>query len=74
MGGYKYLRVMEAKELLHDKMKEKIGKEYLRRVKKGCRIQIECWEFNARNQYMGLIFDQIYWRNHQLDKEGIEGP
>lgn len=32
--GYKYLGVLEASDMLHDQMKDKIRKEYLRRVKK----------------------------------------
>ena len=32
--GYKYLGVLEADGMLHDTMKTKIGKEYLRRVRK----------------------------------------
>ena len=32
--GYKYLGVMEVNELLHDQMKEKIDKRYLRSLKK----------------------------------------
>ena len=32
--GYKYLGVLEADGMLHDTMKKKIGKEYLRRVRK----------------------------------------
>ena len=32
--GYQYLGVMEANEVFHDHMKEKVSKEYLRRVRK----------------------------------------
>ena len=31
--GYKYLGVLEASDMLHDKMMDKIKKKYLRRVK-----------------------------------------
>ena len=32
--GYKYLGVLEADGMLHDTMKKKIAKEYLRRIRK----------------------------------------
>lgn len=32
--GYKYLGVLEAEELLHDQMKERITKDNIRRVRK----------------------------------------
>ena len=38
--GYKYLGVLEASDMLHDQMKHKIRKEYLRRVKKVARSKL----------------------------------
>ena len=38
--GYKYLGVLEASDMLHDQMKDKILKEYLRRVKKVARSKL----------------------------------
>ena len=42
--GYKYLGVLEVSDMLHDQMKDKIRKEYLRRVKKVARSKL-----NGRN-------------------------
>ena len=34
MEGYKYLGILEATGVLHDQLKQKVNKEYLRRVRK----------------------------------------
>ena len=41
--GYKYLGVLEASDMLHDKMMDKIKKKYLRRVKKVARSKLNWW-------------------------------
>ena len=38
--GYKYLGVFKADVMLHDQMKDKIGKEYLRRVKRAAHSKL----------------------------------
>ena len=46
--GYKYLGLLEADVMSHRQMKEKIKKEYLRRVRKG-------GEFDPGNNYVGSV-------------------
>ena len=47
--GYKYLGVIEADEMLHSQMKEKVSKEYLRRVRKLGKSKL-----NGRNLIQGI--------------------
>ena len=41
--GYKYLGVLEASDMLHDHMMDKIKKKYLRRVEKLARSKLNGW-------------------------------
>ena len=47
--GYKYLGVFEADEMLHSQMKEKVSKEYLKRVRKLGKSKL-----NGRNLIQGI--------------------
>ena len=69
--GYKYLGVLEASDMLHDQMKDKIRKEYLRRVKKVARSKlnggnliqaINTWAVSLV-RYAGGILE---WRKQEL--------
>ena len=69
--GYKYLGVLEASDMLHNQMKDKIRKEYLRRVKKVARSKlnggnliqaINTWAVSLV-RYAGGILE---WRKQEL--------
>lgn len=62
--GYKYLGVLEADVMLHREMKERIKKEYLRRVSQlhMRTVEIKWGKFDPGNKYMG---------SHSLDIKTI---
>ena len=69
--GYKYLGVLEADGMLHDQMKKKIGKEYLRRVRKVVQSKlnggnliraINTWAVSLV-RYAGVI---THWKKQEL--------
>ena len=44
--GYKYLGILEANDIMHTEMKDKIRKEYYRKKSAANIIEIEWWKYN----------------------------
>ena len=55
--GYKYLGILEANDIMHSEMKDKIQKEYFRRVRQLTSSKLPC-----------DILRKIYSRNTRMNK------
>ena len=63
--GYKYLGILEADDLKHAHMKEAISKEYLRRIRKILKSNLNGGECN---QCKGSLNNTLWCRDYQVDQ------
>ena len=75
--GYKYLGILQVDDTLHKQMKEKIGDEYLRRVKKLCRSALYAGNLaSALNSWAVAVVRYsagiVEWNKEELSRMDIK--
>ena len=70
--GYKYLGILQFDAIKHKEVKEKLKKEYARRVKKILKSRLNAGNFNPSHKREGGIHNTIQCRNIGLDKIRIK--
>ena len=72
--GYKYLGILEANDIKHEQMKDKITKEYIKRVKKIASSKLNSGnrKYHTRHQLPSSVSSKVWRWNHRLDQGGTE--
>ena len=66
--SYKYLGVLEADHVLHEESKERLKKDYIRRVKKCLKSKLNGGNNYVKgDQYLGCVANEVQCGNCRVD-------
>ena len=63
--SYMYLGVLEEDHVLHEESKERLKKEYIRRVKKCFKSKLR--KYGKGDQHLGCVANEVQCRNCRVD-------